>query len=166
MQHIISSRPLPPKGFRYPSGINAKAPADLNLPSQRSIPHPGACIGTPAFVAGCNQAKPRLAPCDILRKSEPDYKLGWNSFPENPSVFVQVASRQVYSDAEATLRKKIRAMKAAEPQPVGSTERWIVRHGADCSCGGLGGSMVSRRYRSICECRRSYGNSSTCHPIV
>jgi hypothetical protein len=69
--------------------------------SQRSIPHPGACIGTPAFVAGCNQAKPRLAPCDILRKSEPDYKLGWNSFPENPSFFVQVASRQVYSDAEA-----------------------------------------------------------------
>jgi hypothetical protein len=69
--------------------------------SQRSIPHPGACIGTPPFVAGCNQAKPRLAPCDILRKSEPDYKLGWNSFPENPSFFVQVASRQVYSDAEA-----------------------------------------------------------------
>jgi hypothetical protein len=69
--------------------------------SQRSISHPGACIGTPAFVAGCNQAKPRLAPCDILRKSEPDYKLGWNSFPETPSFFVQVASRQVYSDAEA-----------------------------------------------------------------
>jgi len=69
--------------------------------SQRSISHPGPCIGTPAFVAGCNQAKPRLAPCDILRKSEPDYKLGWNSFPENPSFFVQVASRQVYSDAEA-----------------------------------------------------------------
>jgi hypothetical protein len=69
--------------------------------SQRSIPHPGACTGTPAFVAGCNQAKPRLAPSDILRKSEPDYKLGWNSFPENPSFFVQVASRQVFSDAEA-----------------------------------------------------------------
>jgi hypothetical protein len=69
--------------------------------SQRSIPHPGACIGTPAFMAGCNQAKPRLAPCDVLRKSEPDYKLGWNSFPENPSFFVEVASRQVYSDAEA-----------------------------------------------------------------
>ena len=69
--------------------------------SQRSILHPGAWIGTAAFVAGCNQAKPRLAPCDILRKSEPDYKLGWNSFPENPSFFVQVASRQVYSDAQA-----------------------------------------------------------------
>jgi hypothetical protein len=69
--------------------------------SQRSISHPGACIGTPAFVAGCNQAKPRLAPCDILRNSEPDYKLGWNSFPETPSFFVQVASRQVYTDAEA-----------------------------------------------------------------
>ena len=85
--------------------------------SQRSILHPGAWIGTAAFVAGCNQAKPRLAPCDILRKSEPDYKLGWNSFPENPSFFVQVASRQVYSDAE-TVRQSVGLFGTVQIVPV------------------------------------------------
>jgi hypothetical protein len=47
---------------------------------QRSLSHPGSCNGVPAFMAGCREAQSRLAPADVLRKSEPDYKAGWNSY--------------------------------------------------------------------------------------
>lgn len=47
---------------------------------QRSLAQPGACDGSPEFVAGCTQAKERLTPTDVLRKSQPDYKLGWNAY--------------------------------------------------------------------------------------
>ena len=47
---------------------------------QRSLPHPGTCYGQPDFTAGCNEARRRLAPADALRKSEPDYRTGWNSY--------------------------------------------------------------------------------------
>jgi hypothetical protein len=52
-----------------------------------------------------------------LRHSEPDYKLGWNSFPENPSFFVQVASRQVYRNAEA-VRQSIGLFGTVQIVPV------------------------------------------------
>jgi hypothetical protein len=48
--------------------------------AQRSLAHPGPCEGSPEFVAGCTAAKTRLTPSDVLRKSEPDYKLGWNAY--------------------------------------------------------------------------------------
>jgi hypothetical protein len=47
---------------------------------QRSLPRPGTCYGVPGFSAGCEAAKARLTPADALRKSEPDYKLGWNAY--------------------------------------------------------------------------------------
>jgi hypothetical protein len=47
---------------------------------QRSLTHPGTCYGVPAFTAGCEASKTRLTPADALRKSEPDYKLGWNAY--------------------------------------------------------------------------------------
>jgi hypothetical protein len=47
---------------------------------QRSLAQPGTCDGSPEFVAGCTQAKERLTPTDVLRKSQPDYKLGWNAY--------------------------------------------------------------------------------------
>jgi hypothetical protein len=47
---------------------------------QRSLPHPGTCHGVPAFTTGCEAAKAKLTPADALRKSEPDYKLGWNAY--------------------------------------------------------------------------------------
>jgi hypothetical protein len=85
--------------------------------SQRSMPDPGSCAGTPEFVAGCNQAKARLAPYDLLRKTQPDYKLGWNSYTDAPSYFVQVASRQIYSDAEA-VRQNVASLGAVQIVPV------------------------------------------------
>jgi hypothetical protein len=48
---------------------------------QRTLKDPGSCrTGNDAFYQGCTEAKTRLAPSDVLRKSEPDYKLGWNSY--------------------------------------------------------------------------------------
>ncbi len=49
---------------------------------QRSLLHPGKCTGTPDFSKGCNKAKARLTDSDALRKFEPDYKDGWNSYEQ------------------------------------------------------------------------------------
>ena len=47
---------------------------------QRSLAHPGPCEGSSMFITGWQQAKERLTAADALRKSEPDYKLGWNAY--------------------------------------------------------------------------------------
>jgi hypothetical protein len=53
--------------------------------SQRSLPKPGSCSQMNSdFYAGCTAAKTRLASTDVLRKSEPDYKAGWNTWTVNP----------------------------------------------------------------------------------
>lgn len=50
---------------------------------QRSLPKPAACAQPnqpdPDFEAGCEAAKKMLAPSDVRRKGEPDYRRGWNS---------------------------------------------------------------------------------------
>ena len=51
---------------------------------RRSLPNPGSCNGPAAtsqdFVFGCEAAKTRLTPIDIMRKSDPEYRRGWNSY--------------------------------------------------------------------------------------
>jgi hypothetical protein len=48
---------------------------------QRSLLNHGSCKSSDTvFQAGCEAATERLASVDVLRKSEPDYKLGWNAF--------------------------------------------------------------------------------------
>jgi hypothetical protein len=53
---------------------------------QRSLPHPGSCSAAPPsagadWMAGCIAAQERLAPSDVRRRMEPDYRLGWNNPP-------------------------------------------------------------------------------------
>lgn len=53
--------------------------------AHRSLPNPGSCYGPRGerlgdWTAGCIEARNRLRPSDIRRESEPDYRLGWNSF--------------------------------------------------------------------------------------
>ena len=49
--------------------------------AQRSKTPPGTCEqGSPDFVAGCAEARRRLALSDIRRHAEPDYWRGWNSY--------------------------------------------------------------------------------------
>jgi hypothetical protein len=54
---------------------------------QRSTPRPGSCYGPAGqnlgdWTAGCLDAKRTLALSDIRRKSEPDYRAGWNSYQD------------------------------------------------------------------------------------
>jgi hypothetical protein len=51
---------------------------------RRSLANPGSCKGTGAtsqdFAFGCESAKARLTPIDKKRKSDPEYRRGWNSY--------------------------------------------------------------------------------------
>jgi hypothetical protein len=52
---------------------------------QRSTPRPGSCYGPAGrnlgdWTAGCLAAKRFLDPTDIRRRSEPEYRAGWNSY--------------------------------------------------------------------------------------
>jgi hypothetical protein len=53
--------------------------------ARRSLPHPGSCGAAPStgadWTTGCVAAQQRLAASDARRKTEPDYRLGWNSPP-------------------------------------------------------------------------------------
>lgn len=53
--------------------------------AHRSLPHPGSCTATPPstgekWTAGCLAAQQRLAAADVRRRTEPEYRRGWNSF--------------------------------------------------------------------------------------
>lgn len=49
--------------------------------AQRSLRNPGSCTSLGGeTMRGCIDARTRLAPWDIRRKQEPDYRLGWNSY--------------------------------------------------------------------------------------
>lgn len=50
---------------------------------ERSKPKPVSCLAadgssSPEFVAGCQEAQRRLALPDVRRRTEPDYRKGWN----------------------------------------------------------------------------------------
>jgi hypothetical protein len=52
---------------------------------QRSLPHPTSCESTvETFTHGCRDAQVRLYPSDQRRKTEPDYKRGWNEWQPAP----------------------------------------------------------------------------------
>jgi hypothetical protein len=48
--------------------------------AQRSLTQRGKCLGTPDFTKGYNEAKARLTGPELLLKSQPDYRQGWNSY--------------------------------------------------------------------------------------
>jgi hypothetical protein len=53
--------------------------------AQRSLPKPGSCFGPGGqsfgeWTVGCIAAQQRLAATDVRRKSEPEYRQGWNSY--------------------------------------------------------------------------------------
>lgn len=54
--------------------------------AHRSLPNPGSCAARPpgssdAWTTGCQAAQQRLAGADVRRKTEPDYRSGWNHPP-------------------------------------------------------------------------------------
>jgi restriction system protein len=57
------------------------------------------CAATPNansadWLAGCNAARERLAPSDLRRKAEPDYRLGWNNPPQAAATPADSASAE------------------------------------------------------------------------
>jgi hypothetical protein len=72
--------------------------------SQRSLSQPGSCRQMSAeFTAGCTAAKSRLDPSDALRRSQPDYKLGWNAWAPSVPDTRQPPSTPVVSTAPSAL---------------------------------------------------------------
>lgn len=58
----------------------------LSWAAQRSKTPPGTCEqGTPDFIAGCEEARRRLALSDERRHAEADYWRGWNSYGLAPT---------------------------------------------------------------------------------
>ena len=62
--------------------------------AHRSAPNPGMCSGpasgiTQEFIAGCEAAKARLAPRDIRRKADSEYRRGWNGYTGSPAPTAQ-----------------------------------------------------------------------------
>jgi len=45
------------------------------------------------FVLGCEAAKARLTPTEIKRKSDPDYRPGWNSYTDTATTAPAPASQ-------------------------------------------------------------------------
>jgi hypothetical protein len=87
----------------------------------RSLPKPGACNGSAAaineqFILGCEAAKMRLTPKDIMRKSDPDYRRGWNSYietatpapaPDSQTPTVDKGASAASSDTNADAAKRL-----------------------------------------------------------
>jgi hypothetical protein len=73
----------------------------------RSLANPGACNGPAAansqeFVLGCEAAKARLTPKDIKRKSDPNYRRGWNSYTDTTTPALAPASQAPTADQGAS----------------------------------------------------------------
>lgn len=74
---------------------------------QRSLRNPGPCRPPPAqpdagaWTAGCAEAKQRLAGSDALRKGEPEYRHGWNSYGARPAAEATAAQAAAASPASA-----------------------------------------------------------------
>lgn len=85
---------------------------------QRSVPKPKSCYGTAEkssgdWLSGCREALRRLAPSDVWRKLEPEYRFGWNSFAATP------ANNSPTSSAGSSATGLLPANPSGEPQ-VGS----------------------------------------------
>ena len=90
----------------------------------RSLAHTGTCNGPAAamsqqFTLGCEAAKARLTSKDVKRKSDPDYKRGWNSFtgsssPPVPEAHVPTAEQGAPAESEAMDADSVKRLNEQE----------------------------------------------------
>jgi hypothetical protein len=83
----------------------------------RSLPKPGSCYladGTSAgeWTQGCLAAQRQLAPSDVRRKAEPNYRQGWNSYAASGS---QPTAPSVASTSAPTAAKGADTASPTEP---------------------------------------------------
>jgi hypothetical protein len=105
--------------------------------SQRSLPKPGSCkqMNDDSY-AGCTAAKTRLSASDTRRKTEPDYKAGWNALnPRDLTTSAAAPSAPQPSAPVAASTPAVTLIPAAPaPQAPIPSVRWYLGHlGAD-SC--------------------------------
>lgn len=97
---------------------------------QRSLPNPGSCNSAPPFIsgdwtAGCFAAQQRLAASDVRRKTEPDYRLGWNSQPPVASVPAPTVASGMPAPQALTTPQQ-RQGNATPTQPPSATREWTI----------------------------------------
>jgi hypothetical protein len=89
--------------------------------AQRSTPKPGSCANpsmSQAWQDGCAAAQKRLALPDARRRSEADYKLGWNSLPATPVGAASASARSPISQPGQSF-----AASGPMPQPAVSAQQ-------------------------------------------
>jgi hypothetical protein len=85
--------------------------------AQRSLANPGNCVGNSVdFQTGCEEAKKRLAMPDVLRKTQPDYRAGWNQAFAPDTVIPPVAASPMQIPQRAVITAPVR------PQPLKTPE--------------------------------------------
>ena len=105
---------------------------------QRSLPHPGSSQQMNAdFYRGCTDAKVKLATTEALRKSEPGYKAGWNSYvapitapvmPSTPAPVAAPAPEPAPAPVAAPTSTSFEAAVSACTQLVVGSRSRISRH--------------------------------------
>ena len=112
---------------------------------QRSLPHPGSCQQMDAdFYRGCTDAKVKLATTDALRKTEPPYKIGWNSYTVaggTTTIVTQASPPAPFpTPIPAAPPTQVTVNVAAPPPapapeaPVAPGVRWYTGHMGDDTC--------------------------------
>jgi hypothetical protein len=90
----------------------------------RSLPHAGACNSPAAamnqqFTLGCEAAKAGLTAKDVKRKSDPDYRRGWNSYTGTsyagfPESRVPTAEQDAPAESEPTDADSVKRLNEQE----------------------------------------------------
>jgi len=108
---------------------------------QRSLPKPGPCKQmNDDFYAGCTAAKVRLSASDTLRKTQPDYKAGWNAWTPGELTTPPAAGQQ-----------------AVRPNPVSNP--WVlIRQEREANETCRGGYPDDPQTASACTARDNYAH--------
>jgi hypothetical protein len=140
--------------------------------AQRSLPRPSTCeAGQPSFdfLAGCRAAKWRLDLSDSRRRTEPDYKLGWNAWTAETPAWRPPATDPIVPAYTPPASQLLTTTTTLERWGKGwSTllllnDRWqiaaVIDTGADISC--LNKATLDDLYRAGSLTRADYVRTET-----
>ncbi len=131
--------------------------------AHRSLSRPGTCQSTDAdvnnvsFRSGCENAKRILAPSDVRRKSEPAFRLGWNSFTPDHSIVSSSTTNEFCGRLASLADSIVLDRNKGEPYGIAIANVVDAMDSYDRASGGLSDTftqtlvatdMVQRVYRS------------------
>lgn len=93
---------------------------------QRSLRQPGSCIAVRSlnWIGGCYAAQRKLAESDVRRKTEPDYRLGWNHPPAAASAPVAADTSATPGTASPPLGAVPTSAQSTARDPLDPSTRW------------------------------------------